>query len=567
MNKRMNLVLILTIVASSTLISCGEEQDSSRPSYENENRIGNYIDSDNYRNYYHIFVPTYADSNNDGIGDLKGIIDKIDYLRMKDKPHAKGSLGVNGIFLSPINKGTSYHKYDIENYTSTDPQFGTLETFDTLIKACHERGIKVIMDLVLNHSSNLNPLFIKARRAVIDDVGDESGRPTSECVTSCPEVDYFRFIRSNKGFNDYSNRTFLLNSEWKYEGFDSTMPDWNLDSPAVRNLHSSYIKFWLDRGVDGFRLDAVQSYYGEVNISLNKNYEYINFINSEVKKIKSDAYIIAEGPWSISGASSYMQNTNIDSYFNFDYSYMNYASSNNIFFNSLRNDNMSLSTLKTFFEYEGKESEINSTHIDANFASNHDIGRANNQFILKSKCYLNELKFYYGLMNMLKGNYFNYYGDEIGLTGTKVDSDDMPCRSPFRWGDNYDTSPLESGLNEKTIQYLDPLDKQIEDKNSLFNYMASIYKIKDYHPEIQRGNSTIVKEIKDKNLVLIKKTYEKSSKYLLINYGIDLKESSYNELEINGKIENCLSSNGEYSEVKDGVISIPSMSITIINER
>lgn len=552
--------------SASSEVSSAPDIDQNLPSYEKIDRMANYKDDDNYRDYYHIFVHSFADSNGDGIGDLNGITAKLDYLRKKGAPHAAGSLGINGIYLSPIQPSSSYHKYSIDDYEAVDSTFGSLADFDKLIKEAHDRGIKVIMDLVLNHSSDYHPLFRKAWKALIyDSTCDEKGRPTQEAIAKTPEIDYFRFIQGGYSFDNYSNRIFAGPGKWNYEGFASEMPDWNLDNQTVRSLHQEYMKFWLDRGVDGFRLDAVQSLYGEVSIDLNKNYEYINFINKTVKDLNPQAYIVAEGPWSLAGSLSYMTNTSIDSYFNFNTSEMSIASSYGPYLNHLRYDSgLSSTDLKNFYKMSGFESANALGHLDAYFNSNHDIGRIANQFMFADTARLAQLKFHLGFQNLFKGNYFMYYGDEMGLMGVKKGDDDMYCRSPFRWGDSYTTAELEGGLNAASEKYFPTLDKQLIDSSSLFNFCRQLMKIKDYHPEILRGEGTIKTDLTEKKILNIEKTYNSVSLSCLINYSSQEATTSLEEAVCQGQIVNCLSTDGTYAELSGANLKLPPLSITFI---
>ena len=111
-----------------------------------------YDVQDNARVFYEIFVGSFSDSNGDGIGDLRGIIDKFDYLNDGD-PNSGKSLGIEGIWLSPIFSSPSYHKYDVTDYYTIDPKFGTQQDLDDLIALCHSRGVKLILDLVINHTA------------------------------------------------------------------------------------------------------------------------------------------------------------------------------------------------------------------------------------------------------------------------------------------------------------------------------------------------------------------------------------------------------------------------------
>lgn len=577
----------LTVVALSLLLlaSCGDtslsqvsdttssNETSSAvevPSYELVDRSDNYISDDNYRNFYHIFVHSFADSDGDGTGDLRGIVDKLDYLRNADDPYGYDSLGINGIYLSPIQEAASYHGYDIIDYESIDSDFGTMDDFDDLIQGCHQRGIKVILDLVLNHTSTQNEYFQSALEALKTDIDkdsfDENGRPTADLISRHPEVDYFRFINEDYNFkySGYSNRLYNATGSWNFEGFSSGMPDWNLENDTVRDLHQQYMKFWLNKGVDGFRLDAVQSFYGESSIDLDKNYEYINFINTVTKTVNPDAYIIAEGPWSTSGAKSYMENTDIDSYFNFDTGFSNLVKNNAGYINGLVYDSLRLDNIQNFIALSGIETRLNEDHIDAYFNSNHDIGRITNQFGFKGNLYLPQLKFHIALQNMFEGNYFLYYGDEIGLMGIKTGDDDKPCRSPFLWGDEYTTEELEEGLNDRTEEYFEPENVQRDDPNSLMNFVSNVFRVKDYHPAIARGEMSYAHTDDVDKIITLEKTYNSTVTKLVVNFGTEEKVESQEDISAEGEIQNCITTNGEYASLENGNLTLPALSITVI---
>lgn len=569
-----SLLLLASCGDTSTSVSVEttSEETSSivTPDYELVDRSANYIDSDNYRNFYHIFVHSFADSDGDGTGDLGGIIDKLDYLRNADDPYGYDSLGVNGIYLSPIHEASSYHGYDIIDYESINPDFGTMDDFDTLLAGCHERGIKVILDSVLNHCSTENEYFQSALTALQTDFDkdnyDENGRPTADLIARHPEVNYFRFINENYNFtySGYSNRIYNATGNWNFEGFSSGMADWNLESDEVRSLHKEYMEFWLNKGIDGFRLDAVQSFYGESSVNLEKNYEYIDYINTVTKAVNPDAYVIAEGPWSMIGAKSYIQNTDIDSYFDFDTGFSNLVQDYAGYINGLVYDSLRLDNIESFISLQGIESKLNDEHIDAYFNSNHDIGRINNQFGFKGNLYLPQMKFHIALQNMFKGNYFLYYGDEIGLMGIKTGDDDKPCRSPFLWGDDYTTEELEEGLNDRTQLYFEDESVQKDDPDSLMNFVSNIFRVKDYHPAIARGATAYAYSDSDDKIITLTKTYDSEVTKLVINFGVDEQVESQEDISATGEIENCLTTNGEYASLENGSLTLPALSITVI---
>ena len=144
------LAAVMTGIMTLSLTACGGSTGDARPLQ---------IIDDNYRTYYELFVYSFYDSDGDGIGDLQGVLDKLDYLNDGDDT-TDTDLGINGIWLMPVMPSTTYHKYDTTDYENIDPQYGTLEDFQELLTACHDRGIRVILDLAMNHSSSRHPWFL-----------------------------------------------------------------------------------------------------------------------------------------------------------------------------------------------------------------------------------------------------------------------------------------------------------------------------------------------------------------------------------------------------------------------
>ena len=205
---------------------------------------------DNYRTYYEVFVYSFYDGNGDGIGDLKGLTQKLDYINDGD-PATTEDLGCDGIWLMPVMPSPSYHKYDVTDYYAIDPEYGTMEDFENFMAECEKRGIKVILDLVINHSSSEHPWF-KEAAAYLAQLGD--GEPSLE---ACPYVDYYHFSKEQKaGYSQVPG-----SDVWYYESqFSYTMPDLNLYNESLREEIGKVVDFWLAKGVGGFRLDAVKEY-------------------------------------------------------------------------------------------------------------------------------------------------------------------------------------------------------------------------------------------------------------------------------------------------------------------
>lgn len=191
---------------------------------------------------YQIYPRSFKDSNGDGIGDLKGIISKLDYIK---------SLGIDVVWLNPIFESPNKDNgYDISNYEAIMKEFGTIADFDTLLQGMHERGIKVVLDLVANHSSDQHPWFIEARKS-----------------RKNPYYEYYHWWPAEKGKPPFRQGFFDVDgSAWTFNAatnsyylhyFSQYQPDLNWENPKVREEVFNIMKFWFNKGIDGFRMDVI----------------------------------------------------------------------------------------------------------------------------------------------------------------------------------------------------------------------------------------------------------------------------------------------------------------------
>ncbi|MBP5729198.1 MAG: alpha-amylase, partial [Clostridia bacterium] len=204
---------------------------------------------DNNRVFYEIFVGSFSDSDGDGTGDLRGIINRMDYLN-DGNPASGKSLGVEGIWLTPIFKSPSYHKYDVADYYTIDPAFGTMDDLRELIEICHGRDVKVILDLALNHTSSQHIWYRRFLNC------HTMNNPVGPCY------DYYSCI----GMDDKApaGRSFMKVASARIQvenNFSNSMPELNFDSESVREEVLNIAKFYLELGVDGFRFDAAKYLY------------------------------------------------------------------------------------------------------------------------------------------------------------------------------------------------------------------------------------------------------------------------------------------------------------------
>ena len=186
--------LTAAVLTVTMLMGC-QKENSTEVAVDNTNRT-----------YYEVFVYSFYDSDGDGIGDLKGLTEKLDYIN-DGKASTDTDLGCNGLWLMPIMPSTTYHKYDVTDYKDIDPEYGTLEDFQALVDACHERGINVIIDLVMNHSSSKHPWFQEACEYM-----QSLGEGEEPDATVCPYVDYYNFTKEKKG-----GYVQIPDTDWYYE--------------------------------------------------------------------------------------------------------------------------------------------------------------------------------------------------------------------------------------------------------------------------------------------------------------------------------------------------------------
>ena len=436
MKKILSLLLAVCMIAS-LLAACG---GSSNPVDKNKAEAS----TDKYRSYYQVWIGSFCDSNGDQIGDLPGLISKLDYINDGD-PNSGNDLGADGIWLSPMMPSKSYHKYNVRDYFEIDPDFGTLADFDTLIKEAHNRGIRVIIDLVLNHSGDDHEFFLKACDELRE--GKEDG--------------YARYYNVSKESNETYNRP-ISGSDYYYEGpFSTDMPDWNLSYEGTREYFEEVAKFWLEKGVDGFRLDAVK-YFEDKNTDA---VEFLKWFYTMAQKYNPDVYMVGED-WDDAGNVYDMYESGIDSLFNFKF-----ANSGGEWM--VASHGMTADALGKLKKYDNNIKKRNENAINANFLTNHDMVRAYN--MLDEDDY----KMAAALYMLAPGNTFTYYGEEIGIEAPNT-SNDASYRTAMIWD------------NEK--------EQQLKDEHSLLNTYRRLIKLRQQNPEIARGDIEEVLDLGDNNV-------------------------------------------------------------------
>lgn len=526
------------------LTGCNKSEDSS--SNAQEAKVADPIENieatastDKYRNFYQIFVHSFCDSNDDQTGDLQGIISQLDYLNDGD-PNSGEDLGIDAIWLSPIMPSKSYHKYDVEDYYNIDPDFGTLDDFDQLIAECDKRGIRVILDLVLNHISYQNPLYTKAVEEVEENKLDGN-------------AEYFEIHKTTHFTN--GEKTVNLSNGYACEAnFSFEMPEWNLNSKKTRDEFTKIAKFWLDRGVAGFRLDACK-YFSN---STTDGTEFLNWFYTTCQEINPDVYMVGE-TWDSDATIQELYESGIDSQFAFKFSSTTGQIAECI------NTQNGMSIVKKVMNYDNKMREINEKQINALFLSNHDQVRIANTLGSKGLSYQ---KLAASTYMLFPGNSFTYYGEEIGIEAPNATND-----AAFRTQMIFDSENLPSifvnGMgDEAEAPEGGGVKQQLADENSLLNHYRRIIKIKNQNPEISRGKITSQVSFDDKNIGAYIVEYDGSK--LLVIHNFNFEESKEltitDDMITNPEVRADLvtDGSGKHVELKDGKLTLPPQSTVIL---
>ena len=491
------IAVALSALSLFSFAACGETNDgpggtTSGGAIQSENL--NIVD-DNYRNGYEIFVRSFCDSGDDGIGDLKGVTQKLDYIQ---------DMGFNLIWLMPIMESTTYHGYDVVDYYTVERDYGTNEDFKELTTEAHKRGINVIIDMVINHSSISCEWFQSAKKSL------EKGETT---VGQNKYIGYYNFTKQNEtGYNKVGT------TDWYYESrFDKIMPDLNLDNTAVKDEIKNIFEFWLDdMDCDGFRLDAVTSYYTG---NVSKNVQFLKWVNETAKSIKEDAYIVGEA-WE--GADETIRKyyeSGCDSFFLFTMSTGVESSSVKKLFSPLYTQPGEKLT-----NFLLDLQKIYDTGILAPFYGNHDTLRAANMWGTEDN-----IKIGTGVLSIMNGTPWVYYGDEIGMTASNK-NDDPTKRIPMKWSESSVAAgqvfvpPVEGMKIDPNSYSFGSVEEQMEDPDSILNYMKQAMRLRNCHPEIARGTVEKVQSVSP-YIAAVKKTWNNHSVIILVNMS---SEESFN---------------------------------------
>ncbi|KAA3640142.1 MAG: alpha-glucosidase [Bacteroidetes bacterium] len=465
---------------------------------------------------YQIYPRSFNDSNNDGIGDIPGIIEKLDYLK---------ELGVDIIWLSPIYPSPNDDNgYDISNYRDIHPEFGTMQDFDRLLGGIHNRGMKLIMDLVVNHSSDEHQWFEKSRQS-----------------TDNPYRDFYIWKKGQNDGPPNNWQSFFGGSAWQYDEqtaeyylhlFTTKQPDFNWENPQVRAEIYDLVKFWLDKGIDGFRMDVISLISKRLEFEDTPHkafgdtvqYVYSNgprvheFIHEMYEKVLShyDIMTIGEGPGiSPEVGLKYVGHDRgeLNMIFHLDHMFLGFGPGGRF-----DQEPYGLTELKKIFS-DWYEAMGPSGWISI-FLDNHDFVRMVSRFGNDQEYRVESAKLLATLVMTMRGTPCIYQGSEIGMTNVNYDSiDDFRdvetlnfhkiltqkgmsqetflelankngrdnVRTPMQWDEQVnggfcDSTPwIKVNPNFSQIN----VKKALADKNSIFYFYQKLL-------EFRKGNDTLI---------------------------------------------------------------------------
>ena len=491
------------------------------------------VRDDKYRTTYEIFVYSFCDSNGDGIGDLNGIRSKLDYIE---------DLGFDALWLTPVHPSSTYHKYDVDDYYAIDPAFGTMEDYEALLKECHERGIRVYLDLVLNHTSDDHEWFRAAADYLHELPSDWAPDPSY-----CKYFDYYHFSReSGDGFAP------LEGTNWYYEArFWSEMPDLNVRSDDVRQEIRDIMTFWLGKGVDGFRLDAVTSY---VTGDPEANTEFLRFLTQTARSIDPDCYLVGEA-WTDRAAIAQLYGSGIDSLFDFPF-----ANNEGFIANIVNGSYKASDYVKGMLLAKNAYAETNPDFVDAPFYTNHDMGRS-------AGYYTNDegpvTKMAYALSLFMTGNSFVYYGEEIGMKGAGKDENK---RAPMYWSDDEkDADMCDGPPNMDDVKMKFPsLADQMQDDLSIWRWFKEVIRVRNAFPAIARGTTEGADSISDEKVAaFFRRSASDGDLLIVMNLRGETVEKDLTAVGEGLTLAAVLNTNEENITYTDGALTLPAYSIAV----
>lgn len=532
---------------------------------------------------YQIMVASFADSDGDGWGDIYGINKKLQYL--------KDTLHVNTIWLTPIQLSDSYHAYDIIDYKVVDPKFGSkaspnttggkptqesaMQDYVDLLNKAEQLGIKVVMDLVVNHTSKKHVWFMESSQLNPEYRSFYQWKKITDSA-----------VKNNKNWHQYSSTNYAY-----YGKFASSMPELNYDYQGTRDAMVNVAEFWMDKGVDGFRIDAVKHIYmadevtkssnddvredfdkatnTDYSSNLTKNINFFQEFNARIKQKNPNAFLVGENfdGAALTNVAPYYQG--MDTLFDF---YMYYKMSNVAMGDSGKSNNMGARASSVANKTGNSDGEWNfpgvyekynsftkggNNAIESVFTSNHDVARSINMMIgtapnaddqkmgtltsSNAQLAIKRAKCYSTVMTLLPGVTWIYYGDELGMSSNYASGEtstsphvDRWYRQPYKFGNEASGTADSDGVYQTgfnftggagfKIEYdsynkntLKSASDQLKDSNSLLAHYSKVTEIKQNKAFINGSYTGI--QAGPETVFAFKRVGTDGTYYVYVNFG------------------------------------------------
>ena len=476
----MKRLSVIALIVSVLLVSCKEKPGPEivYDVFEGEPVVAGPDGWDGVKRgdiTYQILVYSFADSDGDGIGDINGIREKLDYI---------DGLGASAIWLSPIHPSSSYHGYDVTDYSSVNPEFGTEEDFASLVEAAHARGIKVYMDYVLNHSASAHPWFQDATVSPDSPYRDfysfsqdpqadiAAGRIPQIASEGAAGYDPGQWFDAGKGYRFHSHFNTSRFADFNYGPAESAET-----SDAFQALVSAADK-WIAMGVDGFRLDAVKHIYhnGESNenpVFLKKFYDRMN-ASYRSSGGDGDIYMIGEVLSEADAVAPYY--AGLPALFEFSFWYrLQWAIQNATgrYF------------VKDILGYQPLYGRYRQDFVEATKLSNHDEDRTGS--VLGGDT--DRMKLAAAVLLTAGGRPYIYQGEELGYTGTKENGDEY-VRTPVLWdraGLDLASAALSGKVDMSVLVPEISVEAQSADERSVLNMYRTFARVRNTYPALASG--------------------------------------------------------------------------------
>lgn len=440
------------------------------------------------RVFYEVFVRSFGDSNGDGSGDLQGLTARLDYLNDGD-PVTTDDLGITGIWLMPVAEATSYHGYDVTDYTAVERDYGTLADLQAFVRAAHDRGIAVILDLVLNHTSSDHPWFRASRD------------PAS------PKADWYLWSDTDPGYPGPFGRSAWHpdGGRWYYGAFGGHMPDLDLRNPAVTEALVEAAGFWMTEvGVDGFRLDAIRHLIenGPDQVNTPESLAWLTAFRDRLRAMDPDVLLVGEVMDITAASAPFVREGAVDLTFDFP----------------LARGFLQAPNLEDIAPLAGARRDVLEWYPAGGYAAlltNHDQTRAMSEYGGR----VEKARLGASLLLTDPGVPFIYYGEEIGMEGRKPDE---RLRAPMPWTGDAPSGgfsavapwqPMPDGWPETNVA------AQAGDPGSLLSAYRDLVRLRTDHAALRTG-ATFPVDADPTSLVAMLRSDARESVLVLTNLGL-----------------------------------------------